>query len=248
MLIKIVSLVVVFFNILLGVFVLLQNTKNLNNKLFSLLCFTAAVWTTSNYLTVFLSSIFWLKITYVLGMVVMMTGLLWIWTLTKVKITINKLTAISVLPLIMLITIFKNNFITSYLPSYSNIVLTGKVGVGILLYSCCYVIFAILIFKALISYLKNLQSESEKRQIKIILSGCVISILGSAITSLLLPLFSYFVFASADNILFFIFLLLVTYAITKHNLFKIRVIVYHLLILVLWISIFQVNLILFILS
>jgi hypothetical protein len=114
MILGIILIVVIFINILLGVFVLTQNLKSLNNRLFSLLSFIAAIWTATNYMTGISPAVEWLNSSYALGSVVIATGLIWTSLITEKKLKLKEVFTISVFALIFFVCAFIPGFIASF--------------------------------------------------------------------------------------------------------------------------------------
>ncbi len=91
MVVKIILFLVIFLNLLLGIFILAQNKKSLSNRLFALIGVLAAIWTFANYMTSISTSIIWLQSTYAFGSLVMSAGLIWILLLTENRLEKNRI-------------------------------------------------------------------------------------------------------------------------------------------------------------
>ncbi len=239
MLVSSIILSIVFLNIMIGLFVLFQDPKNLNHKIFSCVCFLAAIWAFSNYMTTTSLSIIWLESTYSLGSLVIATGLIWILQITETKIKYSYIFIVYCLSFFFFISPFIPNF---YIKSYgligSSTLINGSVGWGLVAYGIYYLLFSFLMLFVLIKRLKANLELKKSGQIRLILIGSVITLCLSAVTSLLLPMLSIFVFAGADNIVYSFFLLFVMYAISKHNLFNIKILTAHIIVLILWFYMF----------
>jgi hypothetical protein len=239
MTINILLILTIFLNILIGFFVLLQNPSSLFNRLFSYICFIAAIWSFANYMLVLSNSLFWLNSTYSLGSLLISTGFIWMILLTEDQITTKNIVWVYLVALFFcIVPFFPNYFIQSYHPN-SLVIRNGQINIGMILYSIYYFLFASLIFfKLFISYKKS-KVELKRKQIKLILIGAVCTLTIMAVTSMILPFFSYFTFPGFDNFGFLVFITFITYTIYRHNLFNIKILTAHLFILCLWVTSFS---------
>ena len=235
MLIKIILFLVIFFNLMLGIFVLSHNSKSLNNRLFSTLAFLGAFWCLADYMIDAFPSILWLESSYALGALVISTGLIWTLVITENKLK-PQITIISVVGIVFFISSFIPDFIVKpYGVVMENSIITGGPSFGLALYTCFYIITMVLILWKLFHCLNTTTNNEKKHQIKHILIGAVITLIISALNAFVLPYMLIPTLGAVDSIGFLIFLTFIAYAITKHRLFSIRVVTIELAVFGLWI-------------
>ncbi|MDP3962312.1 MAG: histidine kinase N-terminal 7TM domain-containing protein [bacterium] len=226
----------VLLNILLGIMVFKQNPKSPSNRLFSLLCLLSILWNFTNYLTDVYTSMYWLSFTYALGALVICVGLVWVLVLTKKNISTNRLLLILFIGIFFFFGSFSSEFITkSFIQTPQKIIFDTNPGWGLILYATYYLIFAFLICLFLYTKLKDTDEEEFRLQLRYILIGAVITLTITACTSLIFPLFSFFLFSGIDSAGFSFFLIFVAYSILKHHLFDIKVIATEIITFSLWI-------------
>jgi len=237
MILNIILIVVIFLNLLLGVFVLFQNNRSLNNILFAITCVVASIWGFTNYMTGVSSSVAWLNSTYALGSLVMAIGLIWILVFTENKITKIKVCVILSIGIFLFINSFQVGFITeTYNHTDLKNIHIGKYGWGLLIYTIFYIIGSFIILSKLYKNIKN-DNQKVSKQSTYIFIGALISLSVTGINSFILPSFSIFLFGGIDNIGFLFFLLSITFSITKHDLFNIKLIAVEFMAIALWLII-----------
>ncbi len=236
MIIKITIIIAIFINLILGIFVLTQNIKSFNNKLFAILTFLSATWTLTNYISGVNNSIFWFNSTFAFGSLVIAAGLIWTLQLTDKKTDNKKIFFILFFSILFFVSSFYPGFlIKSYDLIYSEYLAISKPGWGLPIYSIFYLITAFLIIYKLISSYKNCTNPDEKKQLKLITSGAFIALTFSSSTTFIFPYFFGFSIWGIDSIGFLIFLTFIAYSITKHHLFNIKVIMVEVVIFGLWV-------------
>ncbi len=236
--INLILLLILFINGTLGVFILLNAPRSLSNKIFSVLCFIATVWTFTNYMTSSYPTQFWLKSTYSLGSLLVATGLIWTLIMVDGKLNLIKFSTISFFSIFFMIGSFQNGFVAShYTGIYSGGSFSGTSGIGLTYYATYYIILSIIIIWKLFTFQKSLTGE-EKLQVQCVLIGSLITLTVTAFSSFVLPVFNIFDLGGIDCIGFLFFLLSIAYAITKHHLFNLKVISIQLLIFALWTTLF----------
>lgn len=233
---QIILILTIFFNIFLSVFILVYGMKSLMHRLFSLLSFIAAIWTFTNYMANELTSVAWLQSTYAFGCLVISTGFIWTTSIRNNTLATKKASLIIVPTSILLfISSFKEEFIIkSYSGTPINFILNGEIGWGLILHTIYYLVISILILGVLYNLYHTSRNSTEKNQIKYILIGSLICLTTTMVSSFILPYFSTFVFAGLDSIGFLIFLMFIAYSITRHDLFKIKVITTQIIVFLLW--------------
>ena len=235
MITQIILIIVIFFNLILSLFVFTQNTKSLNNKLFSLLSFVAAIWAFTNYMTGIYPIPFWLESTYAFGDLVISIGLIWTLIITDKIFDKIKVTIISLISLLFFVLSYSNGFIAkSYEQIYIGGVFTGIPGWGLWIYTIFYLLWAFLIlFKLFRAQITD--NHEEKIRIGYVFYGALFTLTITAFTSFIFPSLSIFYFSGLDSIGFLIFLTLIGLSIIKGHLFNIKIITTELVTFVLWI-------------
>jgi len=226
---------IIFINLLLGTLVLSQNINSLSHRLFFLLCLSAIIWTTTSYMSMVTTSIYWLRGTYALGSLLVSIGL--IWTLAFLDRNLDSRRTL----FLLIIALFFSGY--SFLPGFittlnANIKLGAEfphgIGWGLPLYLFFYMVISSLVIFNLWTAHRRTISFMRQQQIKWVLIGAFITLSISALSSFILPLFSVFLFAGIDNIGFLIFLILVVYSIFRYHLFDIRVVIVKFITFGLW--------------
>jgi hypothetical protein len=239
MFIKEILLVAIFLNILLGIFVFYTAPKTRTKNYFAFLCLVAGIWSFINYTTTISPTIWWVEVSYSTGVLLVASGLFWIQALIDEKQN-SRFKAITYL--VVLIVFFlpyiPNFMIKSYGDVNTDLFLSGKIGVGFIVYILYYTVCCGYVLCKLYKFYNKTQDKTKRKQAGLIFVGLIITIAGSAITSILLPVFSIFVFAGIDSLFFLVFLFFIAYTITKHQLFQIEIIMSHIVILVLWLILF----------
>lgn len=232
---RILLLFIVFFNLSIGFFVFLRNTKSLSSRAFSLLSIVTSIWTFINYMTAVSASLFWLRSSYALGSFVISGGLICVLIIFKKNIEYGKILAIAAVSTCFAVCSYLPGFIAaSYNPLYFGAIFTGAAGWGLPLYSVFYATMGVLIMITLYKCEKRTSCDEEKYQLKYIFTGALITLVVSAFTSLILPSFSIFLVGGIDDIGFLFFLSLVAYSIIRHHLFHIQVIMMEIVTFGLW--------------
>lgn len=234
--IEITLVFVMFVELLLSVSVLSRNSKDLSNRFFSLLSFSAAIWTFSNYMTDRLNSVHWLNTSYALGAIVICLGLIWVLILTIKPVRWWSLYTVLCVGTFFAYCSIQPNFITSSSYFSSSNILIEEPGWGLLFYAIYYFTFAILIIQALYKATLASTDRMERRQLNCILAGAFIALVIVAFNSLLLPFLFSFSISSIDNIGFLIFLILILLSIKKYHLFNIKVIFIEIILCGVWVS------------
>jgi hypothetical protein len=173
------------------------------------MCVIAAFWSSSNYLSESLNSPLWLYISYILGSLLIFSGL--IWTQSICGSTSKYNTYVTLLGIIYLFTtIFVFNLIV---------------------FSLFYFFFAFLILISWHSYSRNSNKNSG-----LIFYGAFITLVITAINSLIFPLSNKTLLVSIDNFGFLIFISIVFYAIYNFNFLELKLISAQVIVGLLWIT------------
>lgn len=229
-------------NLLLGLFVLSQNIKSANHRVFSIMSLVAALWAFANYMDDTIISSVWLQTSYALGALVISMGLVWTLFITKSKVSKSKYLLLAIVTLLFCIGSYLQNFIfISYNKSAAGSIAFGEPGWGLIPYGIYYLVTAFLIIWKLHKAKITASNEEQRKQFQNIQHGASITLLVTCLSSFILPFFSILPFGGTDNVGFLIFLLFVAYSITKHRLFNIRVIAIEVVIFILWVTlVFQI--------
>lgn len=234
MLLNVIFAIVVFFNLLLSFFVISQDVRSPNSRFFSVLSFIAALWTFTNFITGIQPSQFWLESTYATGALVIGTGIIWILVNIEHKLD-KKATLIGLIAVLFAAASYWPGFIaTHYDQIYVGGVFIGTPGFGLLIYTLVFLAEAAFILGKLIIARKNSSNSERKSQLASIFNGTLILVIISALTSFILPSFSFFSLSGLDSIGLLFFLFFIAYAITKQHLFNIKVIATELITFALW--------------
>ncbi len=231
-----ILLILVFLNLSLGLFVLFQNIKSFDNRIFSALCFISILWNLSDFFSDAYVSIYWLSASYAFGALVISLGLIWIYKVTQTKITRREMAFILILGFIFFILSLIPGFVvTSLSQSYSSLVFNIKIGFGLYLYTIYYLIFSSIIIRKLFLSKKSSTSSNNKKLFTYIFIGVTTCLFVTGISSFILPFLSIHLVSLLDSLGFLCFLIFISFAISKHQLFKIKVIAIELVTFALWI-------------
>jgi uncharacterized membrane protein len=164
------------------------------------------------------------------------TGFVWTLLISGKKLTRTKVSVIYSIAVIFACGSYFNGFITeTYNSSKHEIIFLGDTGWGIIIYGIFYTTVSLLILLTLYKSINRTKDTENKRRLKNIFIGALITLAVTAFTSTILPgLYSMFLFSSLDSIGFLIFLLFIAYSITRHHLFNIRVIAIEVVTFGLW--------------
>lgn len=235
MFIKIIQILVVFFNLILGYFVLSRDVKSPNNRIFALMTIMASLWTVANYMDNISVSSVWLQTSYALGVLVISIGLIWTLSITHTKIGKKEYLILASFTLFFCIGSYIPNFIIlSFKKISTEAIPFGYPGWGLMLYSVFYLIEAFLIIWILRRAMVSADVEQFRNSFRNIYHGAIITLAVTLFSSFILPFFLIFPFGGLDNIGFLIFLLFIVHSITRYDLFNLRVIVVELVIFCLW--------------
>ena len=195
--ITIILAIVVFLNILLGALSVAQNRKSFKNIFFSVLCFSAALWTFANFMTGVYPTSFWIKSAYSFGSIVISSGLIWTLALAnKSKDIFKKAIFIYTIAFIFSVLSFSDGFIVkSYIQIYPGGAFSGEVGYGMIPYSIFYLLAGVIILYELISGYLHTKDFREKNHLKYILYGAIATLSVSSVTSFIFPILDIYQFS-----------------------------------------------------
>ncbi len=225
-------------NFFLGAFVLARDPRKKLNLIFGLFCFSVSVWTLANFLAFYKPSAFFLKSAYGFGVLSAGVSILW-----GLEITGRRLTKLKLLTLGSAGLLF---FIASYLlitvPSLANSSLSNLYTVSLEyqannLFFLLYFLYLIAVFIALIYILLKgyrVSVGETKKQIGYVLVGVSLNILFVVTANVLMPLLHFYekysIMLDSPSSLFLV--LFSALAITRHNLFNIKVLLTQILVII----------------
>lgn len=226
---------IILFDIFLGIYVYLQDRKSKNNQLFFFLALLASFWSLTNYMTSVSIPTYWLKTSYALGSLLIFTSLMWVSTLTKKRSSLLNIRLLAILSGCFAVCSYIPGFIVkSGNQLYSSLFLNANIGWGLPFFTLYYLTVSFLILSKLYFFQKDSLDRERRLQARYILVGAFSTLLVTIMSSFILPIFSIFPFGSIDSLGFLVFLILITFAITKHNLFNIKIISLQLVVFSLW--------------
>lgn len=214
---------------ILAVFALFKNRKNKANVIFALFIFCVTFWIFTNLMVDLSQSIFfllfWSKLTLV-G-IILFTALFWKFSVSfprplRYNIIYEFLIWGSATILLLLVPTKYNirdvELVTNGVP----VVHPGE------LYILFSVYLIIVMFLGLMNLVKSYRSSIgiSKQQVKYVIIGVILSIIGAGTTNLILLIFGFSEFANLGPIFLLFFIVLTTYAIARYRLLDIRLIIF----------------------
>lgn len=224
-------------NLLLGI-VVISRDRNRENVLFFIFALSASLWTFSNFYLRVSEHVFFLRLSYGLGVIVATLGLAW--TISFLKERLSWIFTFYIVPVsvFFLVASTMTSEIISSLESIELFGYTGKTGPLFPWYSFHLGIVVFVIIYLLLRSLRFEKDPIKRSQRLFVLSGAVIFTSISLGVSFIVPtLFNTFNLTIFDNFGFSIFLIFIVYATVKHHLFNIRVVATELFIFALWLFI-----------
>lgn len=236
---SIIMNVIVFIEIVLGIFVFNCDKKSQENVIFMILCLFGSLWTITNNLNYLFRSDELLSSTYAFGALVMFTGITWVCFFCNIKK--YKKTTFTVIHALVCITLIFFSFQDDFLASLRNQMYSD----GAEHYNILFLIYlmyflygsTLMIYFLLKRYIKS-KDEYSKKQSLLIIVGIASSTIVTFINSFVLPLFHFYPSGLVDNIGFIIFIFSIFIAIIRFNLFEIKIFYFQIMVLALWIAIF----------
>ncbi|MFH1534656.1 MAG: hypothetical protein ABIF80_01595, partial [Patescibacteria group bacterium] len=211
-------------NIFLGFVVIIKDPKNILFRLFGFFSIITGLWVGTNFLTGVINSSFWIMSAYAFGALVPASGLIWLFYLLNKKISFFRVFIISILGLIFFTISYIDNLIVK---NVSEVYLGGFEGeIGMLFPVYSLYMFGILLFFAIRLGIEQRKSEgSKKSQLRYLFIGSILFISVSLFVSFLLPLFGIKHLIPLDSPSSLFFILFSAYAIIRHRLMDIRLII-----------------------
>ncbi len=223
--------------IILGSIVLLNDRKNKINQLFFAVALVTSYWILTNAFTTLEPNDLWIKNSYAVG--ILLSPVILIWILHFISKKNTKSTEIFAILFsgitFSLITLFTDLIIkevtTSYIGGFE-----GSFGILFPLYSLYFIVISLYILYLCVRAYKESTGQN-KIQYKCILLGLFGFAFVTTLVSFILPLFGFDLLIPLDSASSIFFIVGMSYAILKHHLFSVKVIVTELLVFSLWISI-----------
>lgn len=221
-------------NLLLGLFVFKRTEKNAASYAFLAFAISISIWIFVNFMLRILPSIFLLRISYSLGIVVATAALLW--TLYFLNKNIHHLIKFVLIPASVAISVVTglSKAVIQNLTSISTLGYNGEVGPFFFLYSTYFSTIVALIVYYLFTEYRREKILIRSQQILITLFGLFIFAAVSFLVSFILPSFyKTLEYTTIDNFSSSFFLIAIAYAILKYNLFNIKLVLVELAVLLL---------------
>ena len=223
------TLIIALVNLLSGSLVFIKGKKAFLNISFAIFSFLTAIWIFSNFVFTIRPSLWIMQSQYAFGIIVMPAALIWLYSLIDRKIGTVKLAAIIIIGLTMFSLTFVNGLVIQGVEIASDGSYLLNVGAFFDYYSILVLSFYAFLLYKIISGLKRF-SGAKKIQLRYILVGSLVFGGVSMIANFILPFFDIIPVAPYDAQSSLFFVILSTYAITKHHLFNIKIIATELLV------------------
>jgi len=220
---------IVILNLFLGALVLFRSKKNKLNQLFSLMILSIVFWMISNYYANLQnsSSLIYTRLTFLVGLLVAFFLLNFCFALTarRRKNFISKFQVFVLLIFLVLgLLILSTNLIVAgidYIPSGTGVIL-GRL---YYLFPIFFLLLVVVSISSLFIHYKKSASR-EKMQIKFMLMGITVSAIGGSFTNVIMPaIFNNDSLSQLGPYAMLGFVGFTSYAIVKHRLMDIRLVV-----------------------
>jgi signal transduction histidine kinase len=237
-----IVLITVISNLLLGYIILRNNSKSTTHRLLAFITLIIALWSVANYYSLNSltpsQTLFWIRVVMVITAPLAPTIFLFLSTFPGEKFKLKK----TYLYLIGLLTVF--TAIISATPlTFSGVSLEGGVkptiGFGIVFYGLLTIYFLAAGFWVIFSKYRSSQGKV-RLQLKYIVLGAILTFTLQAVTNyLLVVLFNYSNFVAFGPTFSLILVGSMTYAIVRHNLLDVKVVLVQILTAVILIVLFS---------
>ncbi|OGM25118.1 hypothetical protein A2962_02340 [Candidatus Woesebacteria bacterium RIFCSPLOWO2_01_FULL_39_61] len=239
----ILTLIVIISNLLLGFTSFVSNRKSATNKIFFILTIILSFWALSNYFSVQnypLSVVFiWLKVIMILTAAMFPTLFLLSKAFPYEQLTLSKKVLFAIIVFVLTIQILVGLSFVFVSVEIKNGLVAPIPGPALPLFALNVFLFLGLTIYTL--YRKFRVSEGkEKSQLKFLIGGISVTFILATITNFVLVNFFNITSLVPSGPLFTIILVAsVTYAIVKHELFKIKILAAQILTTVIWVVLFS---------
>jgi len=225
----IATVIVVVLNLVIGIFVLLKDRKNIINRLFAAIELFIVLWVAVNFFAdnskAYYFALLWAKLTFVTtsSFAWLLMWFVLIFPNNEKDISLRKILFL-LFPNILICLLMMTDLIVSgvSIQDWGVNVIFGKMHIIFAIYFVLYIILAlsILIFKGINSVGRL------RMQLFYIVLGLSASIIIATVTNLILPMsINYFYLSKYGHYSFILFAAISAYAITKHHLMDINVII-----------------------
>src|SRR3989344_1824082 len=240
----ILTLIVIISNLLLGFTSFVSNRKSETNKIFFILTIILSFWALSNYFSVQnypLSVVFiWLKVIMILTAAMFPTLFLLSKAFPYEQLTLSKKVLFAIIVFVLTIQILVGLSFVFVSVEIKNGLVAPIPGPALPLFALNVFLFLGLTIYTL--YRKFRVSEGkEKSQLKFLIGGISVTFILATITNFVLVNFFNITSLVPSGPLFTIILVAsVTYAIVKHELFKIKILAAQILTTVIWVALVDI--------
>lgn len=222
-----IGIVAVFVaNIVLGIFVYLNDTSKVSNRYFALLCFSLSLWAGLNYLADYqlTNTLLWTRLTFFVITYALVFLILFFNTFPKsiFKNKIASLTALMMAALVSVVTLFPGFIPGVEIKDGISNVQTGPLYSIFLVY---FLLFAIALVTLVVLAWKRSKGQ-DRSKVKYLIFGILAMAILASLSNLILPLLlgsnEYAKYGTLSTLIFVGF---TAYAIIRHSLFDIRAVV-----------------------
>lgn len=226
-------------NFLLGIFVFRRTQRSSESFAFLLFALSISFWIFCNFLLRVLQELFFLRLSYAMGIVVATTALLWSFFFLKKNIPVFFKFFVVPFSIFVFVLTVSTDTIVKGLYSISTWGYSGQIGQFFWVHSLYFSLLVTILVGTLFFTYYDKKTKLPKPQILIVFLGLLITSAISLWVSFILPFFFQILeYTAIDNFATSFFLLAIAYAILKYQLFNIKLILVE-------IAIFLLNLFLF---
>jgi len=185
-------------NLFLAAYVYSKNPKEKVNKFFFYFGFTIFLWCLTNFISLLVKDIFWIRATYSVSTTIVLSGIFFAYAFSD-KV-INRLFKIflSVASILIFIACVTTPFLIESITSYTNFGYVATPGILFPIFGAYLVIFSAMIIGLPLSVLNKVDGE-RKNQILYYLTGVAIFACWCIFVDIVLPLLGYSNFINLDT-------------------------------------------------
>ncbi len=209
----------------LAIFVWRNNPRKVVNKTFAYFASIMTLWILVNFIFRLTQDLLLLKTTYLFGPLLPLSFLIWFNYFFRGEVR-GKVRKLLIVILALIGLVISGLIYLSQLVVTDNLIAINEVEVGPLF--PVYSVYMFLLISVLIFEMYSIYKQSyglKKQQIKYILFGIILFSFTALIVSFLLPMLGYIAFSDLDSPSSLFFLVLTAYAIIKHRLMDVRLII-----------------------
>jgi signal transduction histidine kinase len=229
-------------NLLLGIVILLRNSKNPLHYYFFVFVVSTFVSICFDFIFRFFPTLFVLKSAYAFAVLIPLTLFLWILQFCNIpfsRILIWKKLLLFLPTIVLFILCYSDGLVVKKFVSLTILGYRGELGPFFILYSLYYVIYIGIAFFFLFNEYKNSGESTRKIQIGFVTTGILLYSISATTLCLILPnYFSIFDFTLLDAPSLFFFIVPTVYAILKLHLFNVKIIATEFLVFILLLFLF----------